>query len=414
MDSTNHILRHIESRVKTALADTRVVAIVGPRQSGKTTLIQKLASADGRTYLTLDNTEHLQFAKDDPDGFLRDHESVAIDEVQHAPEILLTIKRMVDENPSPGRFLITGSVDLFHNTISPDSLAGRIEVIELLPFSQAEICKFETPQILNRLFTGDFPVHETVGRTEVLVTRVLHGGYPEALERSIDHRREAWLRSYVQTVMTRDVFHIARINKPEKFIRLIDYAAVSSGQLLNFSTFGTELQVDRKSVDRWLSLLEHLYLVRRVKAWHYSERKRLVKSQKMHFLDSGLLAAIRGIDAAKIQRDRHQFGALLECFVLSELMKATALNYDWIRIYHYRDTDKVEVDFVLECSPGKIVGIEVKSRATVRPNDFKGLKRLRDLCGDKFVSGVVFHDGDTIQQMYPKMFAMPVKMLWEA
>ena len=410
----NYVPRQIEDRIRTALADTRIVAIVGPRQSGKTTLVRKLALTDGRPYLTLDDSGLREFANDDPDGFLRDYDYVAIDEVQRAPELLLTIKKIVDENPRPGQFLITGSVDLFRQTISPDSLAGRIEVIELLPFSQTEILRSDPPRILNRLFAGDFPVQEWVGRTENLVARVLQGGYPEALERKVDRRREAWLRSYVQILMNLDLSYIARINKPDNFTRLVGLAAASSGQVQNFSSFGSQLGVDSKTVDRWMSMLEHLYLVRRVKAWHHNERKRFIKGQKMHFLDSGLLAAIRRIDAAVIQNDRQQFGALLECFVFAELLKATALQDDWINFGHYRDTDKVEVDLVLERSPGEVVGIEVKSRVTVRPSDFRGLKRLCALCGERFVCGVVLHDGETVQQMYPGMFAMPIQMLWES
>ena len=413
-NSTVYIPRLVENRVKTALADTRIVAIVGPRQSGKTTLAKRLAKADERPYLTLDETDQREFAIDDPDGFLRDYESVVIDEVQRAPELFLTMKRIVDDDPRPGRFLITGSVDLLQRSVSPDSLAGRIEVIELLPFSQAELCHNATPGILDRLFSCDFPVLETVGRSENLVERVLRGGYPIAVERSDDNRREQWLRTYAELLTNRDLPEIARINKSDQLNKLIDLAAVYSGNLLNHSAIGLQIGIDSKTAERWLSLLESLFLVRRVGAWHHNERKRPVKSQKLQFIDSGLLAAMRRINAKALQRDRTQFGALLESFVFSEILKVAAIRNDRININHYRDQDKTEVDFVIECAPGQIVGIEVKARATVRPNDFKGLKRLMEINGKQFSCGAVMYDGEKIQQLHPNMFAIPFKMLWEA
>ena len=148
--------RHSETRVRDALTDTRIVAIVGPRQSGKTTLARRIASDDGRPFITLDDEQHRRFAEDDPIGFVRSNPVAVIDEIQRAPGLILAIKQAVDEDPRPGRYLITGSVDLFRSAISPDSLAGRVETIELLPFSQAEIAGAGAPGFLDRAFAGDF------------------------------------------------------------------------------------------------------------------------------------------------------------------------------------------------------------------------------------------------------------------
>ena len=172
--------------------------------------------------------------------------------------------------------------------------------------------------------------------------------------------------------------------------------------------------MDGKTVDRWLVLLEHMFLIRRVRAWHRSDLKRLVKAPKLQFLDSGLLAALQGTDAAAIAHDRQRLGALLESFVYGELAKAAALSDDMTTVSHYRDKSGAEVDFVLERSPGAVVGIEVKSRATAHPQDFKGLHRLKDAVGDSFACGILIHDGDRIQQTAPALFAIPVKTLWES
>ena len=405
--------RHSEARVREALTDTRIVAIVGPRQSGKTTLARRIADEDGRQFINLDDDQHRQFAVDDPVGFVRVNPRVAIDEIQRAPGLILAIKQAVDENPRPGRYLITGSVDLFRAAISPDSLAGRVETIELLPFSQAEIARAGASAFLHRAFAGHFPNLATAGATTGLTQRILAGGFPEALSRGVPRRRVNWLRSYARSVAERDVSDIATVGRLDAMARLLDHVAAASGQLLNMSGTGARLGVDGKTVDRWLGLFEHMFLVRRVHAWHRNDLKRLVKRPKLQFLDSGLLAALRRVDSAAIDRDRRQLGPLLESFVYSEVVKAAALSDEPVFISHYRDKDQLQVDMVLEQPPGEIVGIEVKAGATAHPGDFRGLTRLRESAGRRFACGILLHDGDRIQQVGPKLFAMPVSTLWE-
>lgn len=409
-----YVPRHSESRVREALTDTRIVAIVGPRQSGKTTLARRIADDDNRPFITLDDDQHRRFAEDDPIGFVRGNPTAVIDEIQRAPRLILAIKQAVDEDPRPGRYLITGSVDLFRAAISPDSLAGRVETVELLPFSQAEIARTGASGFLDRIFAGDL-AKLPQSRSDVSLTeRILAGGFPEALSRSVPARRGSWLRSYARSLAERDVSDIATVGKRAAMARLLDHAAASSGQLLNMSGLGARLGVDGKTVDRWLALTEHLFLVRRVYAWHRNDLKRLVKRPKLQFLDSGLLAALRRVDGTAIERDRRQLGPLLECFVYSELAKAATLSDDPIFFSHYRDKDQLEVDLVLERLPGEIVGIEVKAGATAHPGDFKGLARLKEAAGGRFARGIVLHDGDRIQQMSPGLFAMPVSALWES
>ena len=408
-----YVERHAEPRIRAALADTRIVAIIGPRQCGKTTLARRIANVD-RPFVTLDDEQFRRFAEDDPVGFMRSRPTAVIDEIQRAPGLILALKSTVDENPQPGRYLITGSVDLFRSSISPDSLAGRVETIELLPFSQAEIANAGVPGFLDRAFAGDFPNLEEKGPTSDLIKRVLAGGFPEALSRTDLARRRSWLRAYARALAERDVSEIAAINRLDEMARLIEHAAVSTGQLLNMSDLGSRLGVDSKTINRWLTLLEHMFLVRRVRAWHSNALKRLVKTPKLHFLDSGLLAALRRVDAATVARDRREAGSLLECFVHGEIVKAAALSDEAMTVSHYRDKDRLEVDLVLERPPGQIVGIEVKAGATVRPDDFKGLKRLKEVTGKRFACGIVLHDGERVQQTAERLFAMPVKMLWEA
>jgi predicted AAA+ superfamily ATPase len=403
--------RHLEGRLRDALADTRIVALVGPRQSGKTTLARKIVADSGMSYVTLDDQQTREFARDDPNGFVRGLGSAVIDEVQRAPSLVLALKLAVDEDPSPGRFLITGSVDLFRITASPDSLAGRVETLELLPFSQAELEARPPSRFLERAFAGDFPALELTGRTADLIDRVVAGGYPEAVARVTPARRRAWLIEYARALGRRDIVEIASVSKLEELSRLIEYAAVASGQLLNATALAAPLGVDAKTADRWIGLLEQLFVVRRVRAWHRNDLKRLVKSPKLHFVDSGLLTALRHVTAADLGTNRTKLGSLLECFVHSELLKIIALMPSLPTISHYRDKDQNEVDFVIEHELA-VVGVEVKASATVNRDDLTGLQRLREAAGSAFACGIVLYDGDRIQRAGDRLFAVPFRELW--
>lgn len=411
MDLRAPVPRHVEAQVRTALADTRVVAIVGPRQSGKTTLVRKLAKEVGNTYFTLDDEATRLFARNDPTGFLRGHDRAVIDEIQRAPGLVLAIKKTVDEDTRPGRFLITGSADLFAGAIAPDSLAGRVQTIELLPLSQAEIERRPPPAFLDAAFAGAIrPRAQAI--TSNLIERVLAGGFPEALARSSPARRRDWLSSYAQSLAERDVVEIAELAKADMMRLLIEHAALMSGQLLNMSELAQRVGVDAKTIDRWLSLLGKIFLVYRVRPWFRNNLKRLVKAPKLHFLDSALLAALASIDSAAIEEDRALLGPLLECFVHAELQKAIALSGERTSLTHYRDKDQAEVDFVIERTPGKIVGIEVKASATVRPQDFRGLIRLEESAGEAFVMGVLLHDGEHVLSYSDRLAAAPISSLW--
>jgi hypothetical protein len=292
-----------------------------------------------------------------------------------------------------------------------------VETIVLLPLSQAEIERAPPPQFLERAFAGDLFARDlgpemAAGQTADLVERVLAGGFPEALARATAARRRAWLAAYAQSLAERDVADIAQIDKGDRMWRVIELAALMSGQLLNMSEIGAKAGLDSKTVDRWLSLLDKVFLAHRVRPWFRNDLKRIIKAPKLYFVDSGLLAALRGDDLDRLSRNRRALGPLLECFVYAELSKAIALGEARTTISHYRDKDQVEVDFVLERTPGRIVGIEVKASATVRPEDFKGLSRLRDATGEDFALGVLLHDGERVMAFGERLIAAPFSILW--
>lgn len=411
--SSTAITRHVQGKIAIALQDTRVVLVVGPRQAGKTTLARLYATRD-RPYLTLDDPATLAAARSDPTGFVRGLKQAVIDEVQRAPDLLLAIKESVDKDQTPGRFLLTGSTNLMATPLVADSLAGRLEVITLLPFAQAELAGTRG-DLLDRLFDGDgLPavLNPLVG--DDLVDCVLKGGYPEALRRTSVSRRQAWLQDYVALILDRDVRDIANIDQLDRMPRLLDVLAAHAGQLVNHSSYGAALGLTTPTAQKYVGILERLFLTRQVPPWSSNAVSRLTKTPKLHFLDTGLLAALRDVTAVQLQKDRTAYGPLLENFVVSEVLKLTTWSEKRLRISHFRTKEQDEVDLVLEDRRGRVIGIEVKASATVRAQDLRGLRKLQEAVGDKFVQGLVLHDHDRITPFDEKLHAAPVSLLWQA
>ena len=402
--------RFLEYRVRESLSDTPVVLIVGPRRAGKTTLVRKIGESS-RTYMTLDDGTALDAAQSDPVGFLRGLDQATIDEVQRAPELLLAIKKTVDENYRPGRFLLTGSANVMTLPRVADSLAGRIETLRMLPLARAEI-RGRTPTFLQQLFTGDFRgVREAMVGDE-LVRIALTGGFPEALARESERRQQAWARSWLDSVLTRDLRDIAEVERLAELPRFVRLLAEHSGQLVNYSRFGSSIGVSHKTGQRYVRLLEQIFLVATLQPWHTNALKRIAKTPKLHFLDCGLLAAARGLTFARIKADRRQFGALLESYVFSEILKLMTASDMHLTPHHFRDQQMHEVDIVLERDDGTIVGIEVKAAATARSSDFAGLRILAETFGERFAYGVVLYDSADIVPFGKKLAAVPISSLW--
>ncbi|TKW65078.1 ATP-binding protein [Paracoccus aerodenitrificans] len=404
--------RFARSRIEEALADTRVVLIAGPRQSGKTTLATDLA-AEKVPFLTLDDATVLRSATDDPVGFIRGLDRAVIDEIQRAPDLLLAIKSEVDADKTPGRFLLTGSANLMTIPKVADSLAGRMEIVRLLPLSQAEILGRKSG-FIDRAFSGQTPVAEHIILGDDLVETVLSGGYPEALGRKRWARKQDWYHDYIDAIVQRDVRDIAQIEQLAIMPRLLSVLAEHSGQLVNYSGIGASLGLNHVTTAKYLHIFESLYLVYSLQPWFTNRLKRLTKSPKLHFLDAGLLAAMRDISPDIVAKDRTAFGPILETFVFSELRKIASWSEQRCAFWHFRDKDRNEVDIVLENRRGEIVGIEIKASATVSASDFSGMRKLAEACGDKFVQGLVLYDHDQVVPFGDNMFAAPLSCLWSA
>lgn len=402
--------RLIEPRVEEAVADTPVVLVTGPRRAGKTTLVRKLADV-GRSYITLDDHTVLEAARSDPSGFVRGLDRTIIDEIQRAPELLLAIKKSVDEDPRPGRFLLTGSANVMTLPRVADSLAGRIETIGMLPLAQTEIGG-QAPSFLGRLFDGTLQGRKDAVVGDDLVELVLRGGFPEALARETERRRQDWARAYLASILSRDLRDIAAVERLSELPKLVRLMAEHSGQLVNYSRLAGSIGVNHRTGQRYVGLLEQVFLIATVQPWFSNALKRMVRTPKLHFLDSGLLATARGLTFARVSSDRGMFGSLLESFVFSEVLKLMAASEQHLTPHHFRDRDAREVDIVLERDDGTIAGIEVKASATVRAADFAGLRALAEACGERFAFGVILYDGEDRVSFGDRLAAVPLSCLW--
>ena len=402
--------RRIESRIAEAMLDTPVVLLAGPRQAGKTTLVRQMAEK-GLRYLTLDDELTLLSAREDPVGMIRSLDRAVIDEIQRAPQLLLAIKKSVDEDRRPGRFLLTGSANLMALPTVADSLAGRMETLSLLPLSQSEI-EGGLENWIDSVFSGRIPKPGTLAQGNDLVGRVLRGGYPEAISRPSSKRRAAWGRQYLDAIIQRDVRDVAGIEKLDQLPRFLRALAQTAGQMCNYTQLGGQVGLDGKTASRYIGVLEQMYLLRRIDVWARNRLNRVVKTPKLQFIDSGLLATLLDLSSSEVQQNRTRFGNVLETFVFAELLKHTTTANGEYRLMYYRDTDKFEVDVVIENAAGHLIGVEVKAAATVKESDLRGLRKLSSLAGDHFKMGVLLYDGDETMPLGEGIWAAPLSTLW--
>jgi predicted AAA+ superfamily ATPase len=403
--------RLIEPHIAEALLDTPVVLLAGPRQAGKTTLVRQIARQQGLRYLTMDDELALLSAREDPVGMIRSLDRAVIDEVQRAPQLLLAIKKSVDEDRRPGRFLLTGSADLMSLPTVADSLAGRMETLTLLPLSQSEInsrsANWIDSAFADRILKADQPV---LGSD--LIDRVLRGGYPEAISRATAKRRMAWARQYIDAIIQRDVRDVAGIEKLDQLPRFLRALAQTAGQMCNSTQLGGQVGLDGKTVSRYVGVFEQMYLLKRIDVWARNRLNRVIKTPKLQFIDSGLLATLLNLTAEEAQQDRTRFGNVLETFVFGELLKHTTTADGDYRLMYYRDADKFEVDVVIENGAGQLVGVEVKAAATVKESDLRGLKKMASLAARQFKMGVLLYDGTETMPVADGIWAAPLSTLW--
>jgi predicted AAA+ superfamily ATPase len=400
--------------IEEALADTRVVLLLGARQVGKSTLATEIAAGIGAgPPVTLDDATTRAAAETDPTGFVASlGRPVVLDEVQRSEALLLAIKESVDSDAAPGQFLLIGSANVLTAPRIHEALTGRTEIVRLWPFSQSEIER-SGANFVDRLFESRVPSISgaAVGR-DAFVERAVRGGYPEAYGR-VQRRRERWFASYVETMVTRDIRDLADIRRSDEIPRLLRMIAAQAANLFKAERMGNSLGISTKTVQSYCDLLETVFLVRRIRAWRPSMGAREVTTPKVYVTDSGLLAYLLGADRRRAAGDDQITGKLFENFAAME----TARLLDWAETsatqYHYRDRSTGdEIDVVLESRSGELVCLECKAAATVRPSDYRAMSKLRDARGESFVAGVVMYTGAETRALTERIWAVPVSGLW--
>lgn len=347
--------RVLQSRLTEAAAEMPVVAVTGPRQSGKTTLCRMAFPA--HEYVTLEPLDVREFALDDPRGFLAQHPGPAIlDEVQRAPELFSYLQEEVDRDASPGRYVLTGSQHLGLSEAMSQSLAGRVALLHLLPMSVDELAGFGDPM-------------------DDLWTTVWAGGHPRIHDRDLSPDR--WLADYVATYVQRDVRQVLQVMDLDSFTRVLRLAAGRTAQEERLSALAADAGVSHPTVRSWLSVLETSFIIHRLPPWLRNLRKRVVRSPKLHFLDSGLACHLLGIREPDQLRTHPLRGPIFESWVVAEVLKARVHRGHAGDLHHFRENRGVEVDLVVETAD-RLIATEVKSGATLASDSFTGLKRLRD------------------------------------
>ncbi|MCC7374408.1 MAG: ATP-binding protein [Verrucomicrobiales bacterium] len=406
------IQRNIQLIVRQAMADTPVVLLNGARQTGKTTLAQDIAVQTGAMYFTLDDAATVALAAGDPAGFIR-HLSgpVVIDEIQKAADLFPAIKLVVDQDRKPGRFLLTGSANVMTLPRLSESLAGRMEIIPLFPFSAGELAG-RREVFVKRLFDGTIAKAKPTANGSKLPARLACGGYPEAVERKDADRRSAWFASYVSTILQRDVRDLARVDGLHALPNLLKLLAARASGLLNLADVGRDAGLPHTTLTRYLALLETVFLVHRLPPWSPNLGKRLVKAPKLHLVDTGIACHLVGADTHRLSGDRSLLGRMMETFVVGELRKQLSWSDPRTTPYHFRTSSGLEVDVVLERPDSSVAAIEIKAADTVVASDFAAIKTLRDQLGDRFRAGVVLYSGEQTVPFGDRLWLAPVSALW--
>jgi len=401
-DSPMYISRSITPIVFELLDDFRIVSINGPRQSGKTTLSKEIAKQRGMEYYTFDNDATRLTAKNNPINFIRQlsKSPCIIDEIQLVPEVISALKIVVDEKNETGMFLLTGSADLFKMSAIRESLAGRMVGVSLFPLSYFELNSSQK-NMVDMLFNQKITSFEFIKKEYAsMVEQMVIGGYPSVQGKSA-RSQESWFESYIEARIEKDLSLVKKVSRENKseINKLLRILATMTSNLLKYSSLSKHLSIKDTTVKSDIEILEALFLLKRINPYFTNRGKREVKTPKIQFIDTGLVANLVGVDThSLIVSQREMLGNLVENFIYAELLKHTTYSKKSTKIYHYRDGD-FEVDLVLEQKNGNIVAIEVKASSTLKTESLRGLVRLAQNAGDNFKAGYIFYGGDEILPM---------------
>lgn len=403
-----------EENIKSALNTRRVVILSGSRQCGKTTT-SKVMADNNSIYRTLDDSTLLQAAKNDPQGFVKLSNgagTMIIDEIQRVPELITAIKKAVDENTRYGQYLITGSVNIQTLPTVKESLAGRVRKIRFRPLVQGEILK-KTPKFLHRIKTQDF-VNNTNYDKENISEIIFRGGFPEPLSFKDHTERISWYKDYINTVIEFDLHDIANIKRQDSLKELVSIIASFSSKFIDKSKITAAMGIANQTLDSYLAVLENTYIIDKLSPWLKTDYERVNKQSKYFITDTGLMASVLNWKPGELLIDADKSGKIFETFVYNQLIAQVELENNEYELYHYRDREKREIDFIVQDTGNNIYGIEVKAGSSVTKDQFKHMRWFKEnLVHGKSFTGIVLYTGEHVIPFGENMLAVPMNNLWD-
>jgi len=402
----------VDPALTSLLGQLPAVSITGPRATGKTTTAKRRAA----TVVRLDREAEAAAFRADPDVALRGlPEPVLLDEWQEVPGLLGAVKRAVDEDSRPGRYLLTGSVRIDSDAQTWPG-TGRLVRLQMQGLSVREIAeRIGGPLFLDRLLTADVASLGPAGTSDLAnyLDLALRGGFPEPALRLDGLARQAWLDSYVEQLITRDASAIGGTRDPDRLRRYLEALAVNSAGVVEDKTLYDAVGIDRRTAVAYEQLLKNLLILEAVPAWESNRLSRLIKTPKRYLVDPSIMAAVLRLDSRAVLRDGNLLGRVIDTFVAAQIRPELAVAESRPRWYHLRDKGgRHEVDLVIEFGGGQVSGIEIKATAAPTRGDARHLEWLRDELGDRFASGVVLHTGPRAYQLADKIVAAPISTIW--
>jgi len=400
-----------KTTIKKMMSERRVLMLSGPRQSGKTTLARELES-NQTEYRTLDDGTLKEAAENDPQGFIkRRTETLIIDEVQRVPSLLSAIKKTVDEDTRPGQYLLTGSANIQSLPTVRESLAGRIAKIRLRPLAQGEIKKM-TPQFIESAFQQSFSQSHTYYDRDAVLEIAYRGGFPEPITLQ-DRSRKRWHTDYIDAILERDLKEITRIHRKNAMRELVTILASWSGKFMDLSAIGSSLSIQRATIESYINALETLFLVERVYPWTKTDYARVGKQSKLFMVDSGLMTSLLRWKIDQVRLDSDRSGKLIETFVFNEIMAQIDAEDGRFELFHYRDREKREIDFLIEREDNALLAIEIKSGSAISKNDFKHMIWFKNnLVKNQDFMGIILYTGQYPASFGNNLWAIPFGLLW--